>query len=662
MKKYPAVNKDTLSRRSFLQSTGLVVAGLASGAFAEEGARPHDARLTQLSEHLHVYKGPINVGIVRDGSRALLIDCGDGRAVEAFGRLGIDKIDQVLFTHHHRDQACGAHALAARGAKICVPEVERRYFDDVASYWNDPKERWMDYDRPPRTVALADVLAESVRVDVTLKDDDAITWGPATIRVLATPGHTEGAVSYLVEADGKRALFCGDCIYDEGQLWDIHSLQGSGGYLPEYLGFMGARKILVKSLARIKGVGPNVLVPSHGRVMTDPARAIDLLLERIETCYVAFLATDCSPVYFPTMYSGEASWHEHHMPVVPEIPKPDCLLDLPGSGKIGNVLLSRSGGALVVDCGTFRDQNTIDGVRELLKKGTISKVEGLFVTHYHSDHVDDTGEFQKAFDCPCITDRHVADVITNPSAWRLPCLWPNKVRVDRVTADGESWTWHEFKLTAYFLPGQTLYHAGLLAERDDLRLFFCGDSFSKGGILDYCVSNRNWLGRDVGYDRCVALVDKLRPTHIFMPHLPGTFCLTEEQCHFMRANLAEREKLFGQIVPWEHANFGLDKLWVRCFPYEQQAKAGESRKLDVVITNHATEPRSASCHAVLPRAWGGASTDWSEAEIPAKTEKGVPLTISIPPGAKPGRYVIAVDVRFGPWDLPQFAEMIVVVR
>ena len=80
----------------------------------------------------------------------------------------------------------------------------------------------------------------------------------------------------------------------------------------------------------------------------------------------------------------------------------------------------------------------------------------------------------------------MAEVIADPLAWRLPCISPSVARVDRATQDGESWTWHEFKLTAYHFPGQTLYHAGLLVEGQGLRMLFVGDSFTMAGIDDYC--------------------------------------------------------------------------------------------------------------------------------------------------------------------------------
>ena len=216
------------------------------------------------------------------------------------------------------------------------------------------------------------------------------------------------------------------------------------------------------------------------------------------------------------------------------------------------MLVSQSGAAFVMDVGSAR---IVTQMKKMLAEGEIKRIEGLWVTHYHDDHTDGIPAFQKEFDCPCITDRRLAEVITNPTAWRLPCLTPEPIRVDRPTEDGQSWPWHEFKLTAYYFPGQTLYHAALLVEQGDLRMFFVGDSYTWPGIDDYCAYNRNWLGRNVGYQYCLALIEKLRPTHIFNCHVDDAFTFTPEEIAFMRKNLDQREKLFGQLVPWDHANY-----------------------------------------------------------------------------------------------------------
>ena len=284
----------------------------------------------------------------------------------------------------------------------------------------------------------------------------------------------------------------------------------------------------------------------------------------------------------------------------------------------------------------------------MLERGEIKSVDALWVTHYHFDHTDGIPLFQKEFDVPCITDRRLAEVITDPRAWRLPCLASETSRVDRPMEDGQSWEWREFKLTSYFFPGQTLYHAALLVEGDGLRMFFVGDSHTMSGLDDYCAQNRNFLGRGVGFQYCLSLIEKLQPTHIFNCHVDPAFTFTAEEIRFMRETLDEREKRFGALVPWEHANYATDESWVRCFPYTQQAKAGQRLTVDVVVTNHAAMPQATACRAVLPKAWGGNATDWSSAEVPAKAEKPLPLAIQVPAGVPAGRYVLPIDVKHGP--------------
>jgi len=647
----------TMTRRGFLGRLGAAAAGLAA-----QGADSMPDRLTKLSEHLYVYRGPINVGIVREGAKAMLIDCGDGRVAGALKRLGVETVERVLFTHHHRDQACGAGLLAAGGARIIAPAAERDHFDKVADYWADPKRRWHLYELRPHHL----MLAEPVGVDATVAGGQTLEWGAARLRVLDTPGHTDGSVSYVVDVDGRRVAFCGDAIYDTGRLWEIHSLQ-KGTVTTDYHGFLGAREQLAGSLGRIKAARPATLVPSHGHVMNDPAKAIDTLVERLAACYDKYVAISALRWYFPKLFAAYAG-RADHMPVGKGKPAPPCLKHFGTTW----MLVSKEKAAFVMDCG---GAHIVKQLQKRLASGQIRSVDGLWVTHYHDDHVDGIPGFQKAFDCPCFTDESVASVITDPPAWRLPCISPHVARVDRVMKEGQSWQWREFKMTAFHFPGQTLYHAGLLVERGELRMFFAGDSFTPAGIDDYCSSNRNWLGRGVGFDRCVALLAKLKPTHVFNPHVHVAFAFTPEQCRFMRRNLAERERLYTQLVGRDHANYGMDEPWARCAPYEQKAAPGEAAAFDVVLTNHSPIARDAACRAVLPRVWDHAyakrpraalaqpapTTPWAETKIPAKHDGRLRVGLRIPPTAKRGRYVIPVDLRYHGRKLPQFTEAIVVV-
>ncbi len=649
------------SRRSFLRKAAGGLAGAAllapSRVLADFGEPPHEppepGSVTTLSPHLLVYHGPVNVGIVRDGDRALLIDCGDGSVAEALGPLGIRQVQQLVFTHHHRDQACGAQRFTADGAKVGVPAEEQPWFGQPMDYWdNDEKYLWKVYASfRPHSLMLVDPL----EVDEAYSDGHSFEFGPAKVRVLATPGHTEGSVSYVVEVDGRRVVFSGDAICGEGQVWDVYSLQNGfekgGRRIGGYHGFMGDRWRLVESLGEIARQRPAAIVPSHGTLMHEPARAIDTLATRFEQCYENYVAISALRHYFPELFT-DYEGRPGQMPIRPGIEPPECLRHFGTTW----MLVSESGHAFVMDIGSV---GIFQQLKQRLADGEIKSVEGLWVTHYHFDHTAGIPDFQQEFDVPCIADRRLADVLTNPTAWRLPCVDPRPITVHKPTRDGESWQWREFKLTAYFLPGQTLYHGGLLAESGDLRMFFVGDSHTMAGIDDYCAQNRNFLGRGVGFQYCLDLIEKLRPTHIFNCHVNDAFTFMPEELAFMRENLDQREELFGQLVPWEHANFGLDPTWLRAFPYTQQAQPGSEVSIKLVVTNHANGSRPVRYRAVMPKALGGVAGEWQKAEVAAKTEAELPLRWTLPADLKPGRYVVPIDVVFAGRSLPQFTEAIV---
>ena len=74
---------------------------------------------TQISDHLFVHHGCVNVGIIRSGNLAMLIDCGDESVRTTLNKLEITKIVAVLFTHHHRDNVAGIADIAEDVLQHC---------------------------------------------------------------------------------------------------------------------------------------------------------------------------------------------------------------------------------------------------------------------------------------------------------------------------------------------------------------------------------------------------------------------------------------------------------------------------------------------------------------------------------------------------------------
>jgi len=606
-----------------------------------------------LSDHLFVHHGAINVGILRDGNRALLIDFGSGSVRSTLDAFQITRVESVLFTHHHRDQASGVGQLTDSKVNIGVPAQERAWFEEVEKFWNDPATRWHLYNIHPHSLMLTESISGKGEYEIhPHTEGDVIHWGDARISVIDTPGHTDGSVSYMVEVDGQRFAFCGDVIYDKGQIWELYSLQ-KGETTTDYHGFLGSRKELRKSLLKLRSAEPTALIPSHGNFMDKPAEAINTLIERLDECYDKYVAISALRHYFPEMFA-EFEGRDGHMPIRSGKPTPELLRHYGTTW----LIISKTGEAFVMDCG---GPNVIKEIQNLQESGAVSSVSGIWVTHYHDDHVDAIPQFLKTFGCPVYADKSVADVLENPRGFRTPCISPAQVQIHYRTEDGESWTWNEFRMTAYHFPGQTYYHGGLLVEGPGVRMFFAGDSFTMSGIDDYCSGNRNWLGQGVGFDRCLKLMQDLKPTHIFNCHVDTAFDFTHQELQFMRENLAQREKLYGQLFPWDSPNYGMDEYWVQCYPYEQDAVTGETVNLRVDITNHSESERSTTCQPIFPASWN-MEIETKSASIPAKSDGHITFSFPIPENAPPKRTVISVDVNYNGRPLGQFREAVLVVK
>jgi glyoxylase-like metal-dependent hydrolase (beta-lactamase superfamily II) len=605
-----------------------------------------ETHFSELSEHLYIHHGHVNTGILFDGDRALLIDPSGDTLQATLAELGITSVAQVLFTHHHRDSTTGFPI--SDDVRVGVPVEEASWFAEVETFWNDPQYRWHLYNYHPHNL----MLANAIRVTDTYTDGAQIAWGSASLAVLETPGHTDGSVSYLIDVDGKRFAFTGDLIYDEGQLWELYSLQ-KGQQTSDYHGFLGARDELKESLEKVRQASPTALIPTHGVVMNDPDKAIDTLLERLAYCYDKYVAISALRHYFPQLFE-EFNGHPGHMPIREGKPPPGCLRHFGTTW----LIISETDEAFVMDCGS---PNIIKQIQQLQANGEISEVTQFWVTHYHDDHVNTIPEFQETFPCETITDTVVAEVITNPIGFRLPCISPAVTRVDRITRDGDSWQWNEFTMTAYHFPGQTYYHGGLLVEGHGVRMFFGGDSFTMAGIDDYCSGNRNLLGADVGYERCLRLIQELKPTHIFNCHVNPAFDFTDAEIAFMLDTLAEREKCYTELFPWDHANYGMDEHWVRCDPYEQEVAPGGTAGLRVEITNHSYEPRTVTAQPILPASWGMEIAP-AETTILPRAAGGFGFSIPIPQHCETlGRVVIPVDITYNARPLGQFREAIFVL-
>jgi hydroxyacylglutathione hydrolase len=137
-------------------------------------------------------------------------------------------IAEILLTHSHVDHIGSAKTLVElTSARVHAHPAERRWIEDIDC---QAKERPVP--------GFHQLCNSSVAVHCLLADEQVLELSPALrVRVIATPGHSPGGVSFFLEEQG--ILFSGDAIpiqgdmpvYDDplGSVRSIMRLQDLGG-------------------------------------------------------------------------------------------------------------------------------------------------------------------------------------------------------------------------------------------------------------------------------------------------------------------------------------------------------------------------------------------------------------------------------------------------
>lgn len=167
--------------------------------------------LIKHSENLFEFRDTCNVYILKSGADCLLIDTGSGAVMQHLADIGIERVDWVLHTHHHRDQCWGTPIVQKAGARVAVPEFERHLFDNVEAHWQT-KRLYGNYNDSNQFFSLGTNLP----VDAVLEDYGIFAWKEYEFRILPAKGHTYGMISLIAEVDGGKVAFIGDLMTSGG--------------------------------------------------------------------------------------------------------------------------------------------------------------------------------------------------------------------------------------------------------------------------------------------------------------------------------------------------------------------------------------------------------------------------------------------------------------
>ncbi len=128
--------------------------------------------------------------VIADNKNCILIDCADGRDLAECQSAGLTP-KAVLLTHGHLDHMAGCAVLQNVGAQIYCGEGELDFI------FSDANKSIFGLDIP------------KFKIDKTLKDGDEIELCGLKIKVISTPGHTAGGVTYVI----GDCLFTGDTLF-----------------------------------------------------------------------------------------------------------------------------------------------------------------------------------------------------------------------------------------------------------------------------------------------------------------------------------------------------------------------------------------------------------------------------------------------------------------
>jgi len=200
-----------------------------------------------------------NIVLIK-GDAPVLIDSGYGSDLDDTIALvrshGVEpeSLSHIVNSHYHSDHVGGNHGFQARyGTKI------------TGHAW----EAAMINNRDPEACSASwlDQPVEPYRVSKTVRDGDSIDTGAVQLRVIHTPGHTVGHISFIDEASGS--LICGDALHADDVCW-LNPFQEGAGVLER----------AIDSIEKLAALKPKWSCSGHGPSTVAPGDAFKNALAR----------------------------------------------------------------------------------------------------------------------------------------------------------------------------------------------------------------------------------------------------------------------------------------------------------------------------------------------------------------------------------------------
>jgi glyoxylase-like metal-dependent hydrolase (beta-lactamase superfamily II) len=639
------------TRRAFLKHASFAagISGAGGGQTANSNRdtnsfRPSGA-LRKITDNLFVFEDTCNVYVVRDGSRCILVDFGSGGILEHLRDAGIDRIDYILHTHHHRDQCQGDHHAVARGIPIAVPRHEKHLFADAENFWRNRRVFHLYYVRND-----FNTITRNIPVSAALTDYSIFRWRNTEVLILPTPGHTLGSITLLASIDGKRVAFSGDLMYSPGKIVTLYDTQVT------YNGEEGV-DLGIYSLNQLVEQKPELLCPSHGDVLADPQSGIRETMRRLRD-------------YFRIQFSSLSVDNR------PYAVSPHLIASYRTTSSF-YAIVSDSGKALFVDYGAASDRHfsafmgaTAVGDRirfvehtigDLKRDFGVKSIDVAMPSHMHDDHLNGFPHLVRRYGAKIWCYENMVDILENPRDHNLGCTLGEPIRVNRAFSHGERFRWEEFEFEVTHSPGHTEYQMALFTTIDGQRVAFTGDAFFQPGqpegAMRHNIIFRNHVESDSHLKSIRNLIE--HEPALIAPGHGKPYAVTKQMMATTEKVFQRQRDMFSELLPGE-PNFGLDPSWLSIYPYQILLAPGDRQRIEIRVQNYNAAPMKIEAALVAPREWR-IEPDVLRFEVAPHAKTRQIMQVSTPKSWTPSapRFAIACDVVRDNRYLGQITEAVV---
>ena len=599
-------------------------------------------KFTQVTKDIYLFPDICNVYVIKSGEMGLLIDLGTGDVLDHLKEIGINRIEWVLFTHHHREQTQGYPRLKNTGAKVAVPEVEKALFETPLNFRKMAPAlsdsftvHGASYVRPGIT---------PIKADKTFAKMDDFIWQGIELWCIETAGNSPGSLSYITKKEGEWIAFTGDVMLQGSKLhtwfdteWDY--------------GFSKGIYALYNSLGQLEGYPLKKMLPSHGPIIENPLPQLQALrntLREFNKLYLrgwevsTFAGADQDRVSQPTT-----------VPHVWQVTKHLFKFRGPEFWPNFHMILADNGHALIVDCGLFKKEFLDKSIALMKERLGLKQIDVVLVTHMHGDHCLEAPHVRDIHGAKIWTMNRVVAPVSRPLHFDY-CAQVNtygkgidSIAFDKVFQEGDTFTWEGFKLTVDWMPGQTEFALCLHGIIDGKKVAFTGDNIF-GSSSDpsqnghEAVVARNSCILEEGYIYAAKYLKKLQPDLL----LGGHSWAMAEPTKLIDRYLADAIKLkeyFEKLSFEKDYRWMYDPYWVRMEPYRVVLGKNNAAEARLVMRNFDAEPIAMKVEIVLPEGFKAEPAIISTM-VAGESTTSIPIQISCTKETVKGLHLAALDI------------------